>query len=289
MINPYKRSDIFKCKSLGHEKFGHKVSSYYVLRVKKCYPQGCLYFKWYCQLLNKGKTCKRGYKHVGKKCFGCKYYYDEKINNQPVLTISENEYNEFLENLDEFEDWRDSINQKNISIEGKIKTVKPALSKTIQNESSRLRLNGYFIHFDEAFIDRIHWEDHCYAFIYPDFQQRHRFAPGDKIDFRARVELDNGRLVFKKINTIEFLEKSNKRTWDSTDALIARHTAFQFDNQHQKCLHCQYGMLIDVTDKSAPKWERSRELICLKSVTNSKDCIYHIEEKLVDLIESCPE
>ncbi|MBC8185955.1 hypothetical protein H8E88_33140, partial [candidate division KSB1 bacterium] len=288
MINPYKRSDIFKCNSSGHEKFGHKVSAYYVLRVKKCYPQGCLYFKWFCQLLNKGKTCKRGYKHVGKKCFGCKYYYDEKINNQPVLTISEVEYNEFLDSMDEFEDWLDSINQKNLNIEGKIQTVKPALSKTIQNESSRLRLYGFFIHFDEAFIDRIHWEDHCYAFIYPNFQQKYKFAPGDKIDFRARVELDNGRLVFKKINSIEFLEKSNKRTWDSTEALIARHTAFPFDNQHQKCLHCQYGMLIDVTDKSAPKWERGRELICLKSVTHPKDCIFHIEEKLVDLVESCP-
>ena len=289
MINPYKRSDIFKCKSIGHEKFGHQVSAYYVLRVKKCYPQGCLYFKWYCQLLNKGKTCKRGYKHVGKKCFGCKYYYDEKINNQPVLNISEKQYNEFLENLDEFEDWIDSINQRNLNIEGKIETLKPALSKTIQHDSSRLRLYGYFIHFAKAFIDRMHWEDHCYAFIYPDFQQKCKFAPGDKIDFRARVELDNGRLIFKKINSIEFLEKSNKRTWDNTDALIARHSAFSFDNQQQKCLHCQYGTLIDVTDKSAPKWERSRELICLKSVTDPKDCIYHIEEKLVDLIESCPE
>ena len=236
MINLFKKSDIFKCKSIGHEKFGHKVSAYYVLRVKKCYPQGCIYFKWYCELLNKGKTCKKGYSHVGKKCFGCKFYYDEKINNQPVLNITEVEYNNFLERLDEFEDWLALMGQKNLNIEGKITTVKPALSKTIQNGNSRLKLRGYFIHFEEAFIDRIHWEDHCYAFIHPDFQQKYQFASGDKIDFRGKVELDNGRLILNKINSVEFLEKSDKDTWDNTDALIARLTAFPFGSQQKKCL-----------------------------------------------------
>ena len=289
MINPYKRLDVFKCKSFRHAKFDNRVSAYHVLKVKKCYPQGCIYFKWYCELLNKGKTCKRGYKHVGKKCFGCKYYYDEKIHNQPLLNISEAEYNEFLDGMDEFKDWLDSINQKYIDNEGKILSVKPALIKTIQNNSSRLNLNGYFIHFNEAFIDRVHWEDHCYAFIFPDFQKRYQFAPGDRIDFRAKIELDQGRLVFKKMNSVNFLQRSGKHSWENSEALVAKYTTLAFNNQPTKCLQCRHGMLIDVIDKSLPQWERSRELICLKSVTNPKDCIYHIEEKLVDMIDSCPD
>ena len=102
MRNPYKRLDIFRCKYYNHAKFDYKVSAYHVLRVKNCYPQGCLYFKWHCKLLNKGQSCIKGFQHVGKKCFGCKHYYDEKVNNQPELLISEEEYHFFLDELEEF-------------------------------------------------------------------------------------------------------------------------------------------------------------------------------------------
>jgi len=288
MINPYKRTDVFKCKSYGHEKFGHKVSAYHVLRVKKCYPQGCIYFKWFCHLLNKGKSCQRGYNYVGRKCFGCNNYYDEKINNQPELIVSPAEYNKFLEKLDEFEDWLDTINQKNIDIEGTILTVKPALIKTIEPNSSRLRLSGYFIHFEEAFIDRVHWEDHCYAMVFPDCHRRFLFASGDRIEFRAKIELDHGRLVFKKMNSVNFLDRSGKQSWKNSDSLIAKYTTFSFADQPEKCLHCQYGMLIDVVDKSQPEWHRGRELVCLRSVTHPEDCLFHIEEKLIERLEMCP-
>ncbi len=289
MINPYKRLDVFKCKSEGHTKFGHHVSAYHVLRVKNCYPQGCLYFKWHCRLLNKGQKCKRGFQHVGRKCFGCKHYYDEKINNQPILLLNENDYAEFLEEIEDFEDWLTEINDKNIDIEGTIVSVKPAMQKTIENNSSRLNLRGYFIHFNEAFIGMEHWEDHCYAFIYPELQTRLKFASGDKIEFRARVDLDRGRLVLKKLNSINFLDKSVEDTWSNTDALVARHTTIGFEKQQLKCLKCKYGMLIDVIDKSAPKWERRRELMCLKAVKNPNNCIYHIEDRLIEMNDRCPD
>lgn len=287
MINPYKRLDIFKCKSLGHAKFENRVSVHHVLRVKKCFPQGCIYFLWRCKLLNKGNSCPKGYTHVGRNCFGCKEYFDEKIHNQPILLVNQNEYEEFLDELDDFEDWLESIHGKFAEIKGTILTIKPALTKIIHNQSSHLNLNGYFIHFDEAFIDTVHWEDHCYAFIYPDMQERFKFAPGDTIEFRSKIELDQGRLVFKKLNSIEFDYRSENPTWSNSHALVLKHTIFPFDHQPKKCQQCDQGVLVDVIDKSRPRWERSRELFCLKSFPDPEVCYYEVEKKLVEETDHC--
>ncbi len=289
MINPYKRLDVFKCKSIGHSKFEHRVSVHHVMRIKNCYPQGCIYFLWRCQLLNKGQSCIKGYNHVGRNCFGCKNYFDEKIHNQPVLLLLEEKYAQFLEELEDFEDWLESIVDKYIDIQGTIQSVKPALTKVVHHRSSHLNLNGYFLHFDEAFIDTVHWEDHCYAFIYPDQQERFQFAPDDSIEFRAKAELNDGRLVFKKLNYIEFLSRSRKPTWTKGQALVVKHTTISFTYQPTKCLHCEQGVLVDVIDKSRPRWERSRELFCLKSFPDSDVCYYAVEKKLTEEIDRCPD
>jgi hypothetical protein len=288
MINPYKRLDVFKCKSLVHAKFEHRVSVHHVLRVKNCYPQGCIYFLWRCHLLNKGQSCNKGYSHVGRKCFGCRHYFDEKIHNQPVLLLSEDEYDHFLNELEDFEDWLESISNRHLDIQGTIQTVKPALTKIIHHQSCNLKLNGYFIHFDEAFIDTAHWDDHCFVLSYPDQQERFQFASGDTTEFRARVELNEGRLVFKKLNAIEFLNRSQKPTWTKSQALVVKHTTISFKQQLLKCLHCDQGMLVDVIDKSRPQWERSRELFCLKSFPSPDVCYYPVEKKLVEEIDQCP-
>ncbi len=289
MINPYKRLNVFKCKSIGHTKFEHRVSVYHVLRVKNCYPQGCLYFLWRCQLLNKGKSCSKGYNHVGRKCFGCRHYFDEKIHNQPVLLLSEDEYHHVLNELEDFEDWLESIKDRHLDIQATIATVKPGLTRIIHHQGSHLKLNGYFIHFNEAFIDTVSWEDHCYALIFPDHQERFKFAPGDKIEFRAKIELDEGRLVLKKMNNVEFLQRSGKQTWSNSQALVVKQGTISFNKQSIQCLHCDQGMLIDVIDQSRPQWERSRELCCLKLFPSPEVCYYAVEKKLTEEIDQCPE
>ena len=287
MKNLYKRLDIFKCKSLGHAAFENQVSVYHVLRARKCYPQGCIYFQWRCKLLNKGKSCIRGYSFVGRKCFGCKHFYDEKINNQPLLQIPEQEYSDFLAELDDFEDWVQKVDHRTLDIEGEIVSVKPALMKTIQHKSSHLSLTGYFIHFREAFVDRQHWEDHCYGFVYPDQQKRFQFAPGDRLEFRATVQFNRGRLVFKKLRHIEFISRSGKATWTNSQALVTKHTIVPLTKQKNKCLHCRYAVLVDVMDHTRATRQKRRELMCLKSVREPEVCIFHLEDQLIDLGEQC--
>lgn len=289
MINPYKRLDVFRCKAAAHTKFEHRVSVFHVLRVKNCYPQGCIYFWWRCQLLNKGQSCIKNYQHVGRKCFGCKHYYDEKSHNQPQLLISAAEYQDFLDELDDFEDWLESVKDRAIDIQGTIRSVKPALTKIISHQKVHLSLNGYFLHFDQAYIDRNDWEDHCYAIVYPDQQARYQFAAGDELEFRGRVALNRGRLIFQRLHQIEFHQRSSAHTWSNSQALVAQHSIISFAEQPSKCLHCDQGMLVDVIDKLRPEWKRYRELFCLKSFPDPSVCYYAVEKRFLEEIDSCGE
>jgi hypothetical protein len=280
MINPYKRNDIFTCRYSTHAKFENRVSPYHVLRVKQCYPEGCLSFKWHCELLNKGTTCPKKFKHVGRKCLGCKHFDDEKINNQPELLLDEIAYHAFLEELDEFEEWLESVKDHPVDFWGVIKSVKPRLTKVIASDKSHLNLDGYLLHFHDVYLNELHWEDHCWAILYADQQQRFRFAPDDDVEFRCHVSMDHGRLIVTKIRDVEFRYKSEHASWTNAQTLVAKGTFTTFANQPEKCLHCEQGMLVDVVDKSRPTWQRSRELYCLRSCPSPDVCGYAAEKLL---------
>ncbi|MBN2012626.1 hypothetical protein JW960_25075 [candidate division KSB1 bacterium] len=281
MVNPYKRSDVFACRYEGHAKFNNRVSAYHVLRVKQCYPDGCLAFKWRCELLNKGKTCPKRFKHVGRKCFGCKHFYDEKINHQPQLLIGQDDYQNFLDELEEFEEWIESIKGRPVEFWGMVSSVKPRITKVITSDKSTLSLEGYFLHFNDAYFNEVHWEDHCWAILYADQQQRYQFASGDDVEFRCHAGMDKGRLIVTKIRNVEFRQKSQRSTWTNSQTLVAKGAFTAFNEQPAKCLHCDQGVLVDVVDKSNPTWQRKRELFCLRSYPDPAVCGY-AAEKLLD-------
>ncbi|MFX0201192.1 MAG: hypothetical protein ACFFCW_34170, partial [Candidatus Hodarchaeota archaeon] len=114
LINQHKRQDVFKCAHKAHFKFDKNVSVYHVMREKNCFPQGCIYFVWRCKLINKGKRCPKGYEHVGRKCFGCKYYYEEKVCHQPDVILDDEEFKKFEKSLEEYEEWLESVVGKDV-------------------------------------------------------------------------------------------------------------------------------------------------------------------------------
>ena len=148
MKNLYKKNDIFRCVHESHKGFKNKISVYHILEKKSCYPHGCLYFKWQCKQLNKRKKCSRGFHYVGRKCFGCKDFYEDKIHNYPELQIGPKDYNTFLKEYEDFKDWLDELRGKNIEISGKLKGIKPHFQKRIYPKSSFLSFQGYILIFE---------------------------------------------------------------------------------------------------------------------------------------------
>ncbi len=271
--NEFKRADVFRCRHDSHEKFEYKVSAFHILERKQCFPGGCLYFRWRCKLFEKGKPCIRGYHHVGRRCEGCQHFVDEKVNNRPELRIAEAEFEGWRERYQEFAEWVERMQQREVNVLGVVAAVKPRFQKFLYPKAESLRLRGFQLAFAEAYVGMDHLEDDCYAIVSRELQDRHQLAPGAKLEFRAKFTMNRGRVLFEKVRRVEILEPSPEAAeWNSSTALVARSVATGFDWQPAKCLQCKYGMLADVEDRRQTEIVTRRQLYCLQGMPHPDLC-----------------
>ncbi|MBN2090869.1 hypothetical protein JW964_14745 [candidate division KSB1 bacterium] len=283
MINQYKRMDVFRCNYQSHSKFENKVSVYHVLKKKNCWPAGCIAFKWKCLLQDKGKTCIKGYHYVGKNCQGCSYYQDIKINYQPIIILPAEEIVQFWEDLAEFEDWLLENKGKELNIYGEICSVKPLFRKNSSGSNETIRIGGYTLIFNTGYFGITPFEDFFYVNISQERQRQLQFAAGDVIEFSGRFEIDHGRLIFRNIRKIEFIEKGTATPLEWSDVLIAKETATLFKNQPTQCLNCRYGVLIDVFESGFQQKIERRQLYCLKGIPDVQLCTEYLFDNLKQL------
>ena len=282
MINQYKRLDVFRCKLDSHSSFAGKVSVYHVLKVKQCLPEGCFYFKWHCRLLEKGTSCKKGYRHPGKNCGSCRYYYEEKLHKVPEIILAQEEYKKFLRELESFEEWLSDNLGRRLEIYGRVNFVGPRLIKTVYPRNSRLSLKGYLVNFAECYLGRTHLEDFVYLQLSPTAQNRIRLARGDLVEFEAELRLDEGRLLLKTPRRIDFNERGpDAFEPDLPAALVDSRMAARLTDQSEKCLNCERGRLVDVVEKNIDSQRfLRRELFCLEGVREPSICSYSALKKL---------
>lgn len=273
-INHYKRQDVFKCVQQAHARFENRVSVYHVLKEKGCYPRGCIYFNWRCRKLNKGQSCPRKFKHVGRNCFGCKEFYDEKVINYPEVVLSKEEFSKFRRDLGEFESWLKGLKGIEVNLSGTIHSVKPRMRQVIQGKRGRIELNGFALIFRDAFFDLVKFEDLCYLTIGRGLQAKYRFSRGDKVDLYARVSVDRGRLILKRPNRIEIDERGEGEIWSWDRALVAARTARLIPYQLEKCFACDRGCLLDTVERTSSGERHKRQLFCLEGIRNPELCIY---------------
>ncbi len=279
-INHYKRQDVFKCVQQAHARFENRVSVYHVLKEKDCYPHGCIYFNWRCRKLNKGRSCPRRFRHVGRKCFGCKEFYDEKVINCPEVVLPDEDFSKFMRDLGEFEAWLNKLRGIEVNLSGTIFSVKPQMRQIIQGKRRRIELNGFMLIFREAFFDLTKFEDLCYLVISKGLQAKYRFSRGDKVDLYARVSVDRGRLILKRPNRIEIEERGNGETWSWDKALVVARTAHPIPYQLEKCFACDRGCLLDTIEKTSIGERYRRQLFCLEGIKNPDLCIYDLAKSI---------
>jgi hypothetical protein len=280
MINQYKRRDVFRCSHKAHFRFEKNVSVYHVLKEKECFPEGCIYFLWKCHLLNKGNSCPKKYQHVGRDCFSCKHYFEEKIMHQPELLPDEEGYRKFKLDLEEFEEWLQGTMGKWVEFSGTVNSVKPHFRKIRYGAKDALSFSGFLISFKEGYLDRVFFEDHIFVTVSRITQQNLKFAPGDEVDFKARLRTDRGRIVLERIRYVEFLHKEKGNSMSLSQALVAKNTAKEIDCQPEKCMMCENGCLLDVVEKTDKSSPIKRHLFCLAGVDNPEECIYHGVKKI---------
>lgn len=272
MRNLYKQLDIFKCVHEAHKGFESRMSVHHILNKKQCYPHGCFYFKWHCKLFKQGKKCYRGYKHMGKNCFGCRHFYEEQIFNRAELQISEEAYRDFQKELELFEEWLEENLNREIEIHGKIDGVKPLFHKRIFHKGESLSFSGFLVIFKSLFFDRTLMEDHVYLRMSPKSYASLKFGRGDVLSGRATLKLDNGRLVLQRLRRIDIEERGETPLWNESKALVARETATLIPAQPDGCVQCPYGSLIDTEDMSNPETRKYRQLYCLQGMNDYRIC-----------------
>jgi hypothetical protein len=277
MINQYKRSDVFLCLNSSHEHFGKRVSVYHVLKAKQCFPNGCVYFLWRCKKLNKGERCPRGYEHVGRKCFGCKEFYDKKMTNHLQVALSEDEWQRFQADLREFEDWLSEIRGRMQWIRGVVSAIKPHFLLNGRT-GCRLSLKGFILTFRQSFIGQLRFEDYTYARVTYGFLSRYGIVEGDELEFEALVREDHGRIVFFRLRNVERVAAGGGRPWSLDAARLAARTATPLPVQLEKCHACPHGVLVDISADG--DGIEGRKMFCLEGIHHPRDCVIPALERL---------
>lgn len=281
MINQYKRHDIFRCCQEAHSRFQNVVSVYHVLKEKECFPQGCIYFKWKCRLLNKGNSCHKKFTHVGRQCFSCKNFFDEKVINKPRLLLPQQEYLKFREELREFESWLQRVLNNRVDFLGTVDSVKPHFLMSVNNSRRNISFKGFFLTFREGFFHTTPFNDLIYLHIPPHWQSKYRFCREDQLEFQAYVTLNKGRIILKKVRQLEIVSKNDDEYWTESQAMVARSAGSLFDDQHEKCLACEKGALLDTYEERKGRSIGYRKLFCLEGMADPGLCAYSTLKNIV--------
>jgi hypothetical protein len=280
LTNQFKRQDVFRCSFKSHFKFENNVSVYHVLKEKNCYPSGCVYFVWKCKFLNKGESCPKGFSHVGRKCFGCPHYFEEKLSFQPEIVLEREKFEDFQRDLEDFEYWLETVLGKEVEFSGTINSVKPNLTKIMDKDKEIFLLKGFLLNFREGYLGRVFFDDFIYVRISKKLQEKYQFSSKDKLEFKGILSLNKGRIVLQKVRQIEILEKINLAVWNLSNSLVAKNTGTEFDCQPEKCLACEKGVLVDVSEKRGFDEKRYRHLFCLAGMENPGICVYQLYKKM---------
>jgi hypothetical protein len=282
--NLYKKPDIFHCVHDVHRHFKSDVSPYHVLKEKKCYPDGCIYFQWKCKQLAKLNKCFRNFTQTGRECFNCKYFFEEKIHQYPEINLNNEQATLFFEQFEQFEDRIGTLKHKRVPCEGTVNSIKPKIVLYKNHNRFTPALKGFLVRFNEGFIDNRHFIDPFFLSISAMTQNKLQIRNEDSIEFVANLHIDKGRFIFVKSGNFHFFNRGNGKPFRKSEALLALNNFTIQGGQPKKCLICEYGILADiVSDSPGPQ----RTVVCLQGVNDYNFCPYPVEHCKHEIIDKC--
>lgn len=269
--NLYK-ANVFHCGHRLHKHAERGTSAWHILKHKNCYPDGCISFSWKCRLFDQRRKCHRNKKHVGRECFSCKFFYDEKNIFQPEVTVTDEKLKEFQRSFLEFEEWVGELSGRRIELRGEIGRITPHL--VMRGDRSRhVTGGGILLYFREGIFGYDRFIDPFYAVLSTGVYERARVVAGDEIDFKGMLQIDRGRFVFRRVGGIEIVNSNGGDPIPVSRLAQSRFTGSIIEGQPGKCLRCIHGLLIDreVEDGSS----RPRRLMyCTEGIADYRYCPY---------------
>jgi hypothetical protein len=253
---------------------------YHVLKDKKCFPDGCIYFKWRCRKLDKGHTCPRKYKHVGRGCASCRHYYDIKVIKKPEIILSPKDYARFQEELKVFERWLKTTVGSLVEFSGAVNSVKPRYTLHCTGNRHRLTFDGFLLNFSEGFIGTTPFSDFIYVPVSSRLQGRFQFAKGDHVSMQCYFDMQEGVPVLRKPRAIEIIQRGDPPFWNESRARVAQRTGSVLPCQDEKCYGCDRGILLPVVSANDTRTVQKRKMFCLEGVESPDLCLYAVHRHL---------
>ncbi len=267
--NLYK-ADVFHCGHRLHKHSERGTSAWHILKYKKCYPDGCISFNWKCRLFDQRRKCHRNKKHVGRECFSCKFFYEEKNVFQPEATMTDKEMREFQSDFVEFEEWVDQLTGRRTEVRGRIGRIMPHLVMR-GDRGQHVFGNGILLYFPDGIFGYDRFVDPFYAIASTGVYERARVAAGDEIDFKGVLQVDRGRFVFRRVGGIEVVNSNGNDPVPASRLLQSRFTGSVIEGQPGKCLRCVHGLLVD-HDVSDGRSRPRRFMYCTKGIADYRYC-----------------
>jgi hypothetical protein len=270
--NLYKAAGIFICRHPAHKQFGYEVSPYHVFRVKRCHGKGCVEFLWRCHFFEKGQACPRGFKHVGRACFSCKQYHENKINYLAETTLDQTGLKEFIDRFREYEGWLESMCGRLIEFAGEIDSISPHMEMHIEANGRSIEMDGFYIRFERGHIDCHIFDDRLYLKLSGNQFERLKAAPGDHLECKAYFTESRGRIILRKPKQIDIDRNGGKSNLNVSRALVGRATGRIIIETIEPCKGCPYLSLVDIDDRSRQTPSLYRRFYCLRGVDDPENC-----------------
>jgi hypothetical protein len=278
--NLWKTPGLFSCRHPAHRQFDYRVSPYHIFVEKKCFPSGCLEFRWRCRGFENGRKCPRGFKHVGRNCFSCKDYHESKLHYAPETSLDENALQEFMESMREFEGWIEGQEGRRLRFSGIIASVKPGLKVRLGPRGSSVRLDGFYASFDSGYLENDLFDDRIYMRIPQGLLSRIAPAEGDEMECDTIFSHDRGRIVLTNPRRVDLSKNGNKPVLNISRALVGRATGKIIKGLIEQCSDCAFCALADVDDHSRARVSRYKRFFCLRGITESENCPVRLEQYL---------
>jgi hypothetical protein len=219
---------------------------------------------------------------VGRLCFGCKYFVDEKIHHRPKVVLSKEGFDTFKRELREFETWLEEVRGREVNYSGTVFSVKPHLTLD-PSRNRRLLFHGFLVVFKGGFVDLAQLDDFCYLRLSGRVQEKYQFRRGDQLDFFARFSEKRGRIILTRPNRFEIENREKGFCWNESRARVALRTGTLFEGQPEKCLNCENGCLVDVKGSGQTNVSVHRRLFCLEGVRDPWLCPHvKVKEEIWD-------
>ncbi len=275
--NIFKMSGVFRCHHPTHKQFDYAVSPYHLFRVTRCWPEGCVEFLWRCHQFDKGHKCPKKYKHVGRGCSSCKYYYEIKNCNAPETVFDDSQLTEFIRKLREYEGWLESMNGKTVRFSGIIDSIRPRLTLKIGRSGRHLRMEDYFLSFSTGYFGTDLFDDRLYLKITGGFLKRNELAIDDEIECDVIFTVEKGRIILRNPRRVDHTKNGGIQTLTTSNALVGRATGKVITGSISFCDDCQYCCLIDIEDDSRAKPAFYRRFYCLRGIDDPEYCPVRLE------------